>query len=247
MAFIPKSVIDRAIQEVGKFQKVLEAAKDRAIPKAGTVTLVSDILAEVFGYDKYAEITNEYASKGTNTDLAIKTEKAIDFLVVVRAIGSDLKEGQIKQAVEFAVKQDVPWVVLTNGLTWEIHRIRFEKPVGSDPICAFSFPDLAPRKGADQEKIFLLCREGLKNAAIEEYHYVQVVNRFKIAAVIETGAILEKIRDELKVLSGGILADPKELGELIAKEVLREDLVDGDAAKEAQAWVRKATKKRGKK
>ena len=34
--------------------------------------IVADILSEIFGYDKYNEVTSEYAIKGTYCDLAIK-------------------------------------------------------------------------------------------------------------------------------------------------------------------------------
>jgi predicted type IV restriction endonuclease len=243
MSFIPKSVSDRFIEQVEKFQKVLEVAVGKGIPKSGTVTLVADILAEVFGYDKYTEITGEFSGKGTKTDLAVRTEDAIDFIVVVAAIGTELKTGQIKAAAEFGAKEGVSWVVNTNGVTWEINRVRGGKRVGIDPICTFHFPQIAPRKAKDQEQIFLLTREGLKKGALEGYHYQQVVNRFKIGAIIQSDSILEGIRADLRELSGGIEADVKELSNIIAKEVLKDDLVDGEAAREAQSWLRKAQKK----
>jgi hypothetical protein len=35
-----------------------------------TVIIVTDVLAEVFGYDKYSELTAEFAISGTYCDLA---------------------------------------------------------------------------------------------------------------------------------------------------------------------------------
>jgi hypothetical protein len=65
MARVPKKVVDRFTKGVRKFQGVLRNAKDRDINEADTVTIVTDILESVFGYDKYAEITSEYAIRGT--------------------------------------------------------------------------------------------------------------------------------------------------------------------------------------
>jgi hypothetical protein len=47
-----------------------DATKDRDVSEADTVTIVKDLLAEVFGYDKYAELTGEFAIRGTYCDLA---------------------------------------------------------------------------------------------------------------------------------------------------------------------------------
>ncbi len=71
MATIPKVVIDRYLKTVPKFQRILQAARDRDINEADTVAIIKDMLAEVFGFDKYLEITSEYAIRGTYCDLAI--------------------------------------------------------------------------------------------------------------------------------------------------------------------------------
>jgi len=48
------------------------------------VILATDILADVFGYDKYTEITSEYAIRSTYCDLAIKIEGSV---AVIFAVG----------------------------------------------------------------------------------------------------------------------------------------------------------------
>ena len=58
MAKIPKKVIDRFVKSIGKFQKVLKISKNRDVNEADTVSVIGDIFAEVFGYDKYLEITS---------------------------------------------------------------------------------------------------------------------------------------------------------------------------------------------
>ena len=54
-----------------KFHSILDSAKTRDVTEADTVTIIKDMLSEVFGYDKYSEITSEYAIRGTYCDLAI--------------------------------------------------------------------------------------------------------------------------------------------------------------------------------
>jgi hypothetical protein len=70
---------------------------------------IGDMLADVFGYDKYFEVTSEYAIRGTYCDLAIKLDGKLTTLIEVKAVGIDLKEQHIKQAVDYAANQGVDW------------------------------------------------------------------------------------------------------------------------------------------
>ena len=79
MANIPAVVAKRITASVPKFKKVLEKARERDVNESDTVTIITDILEEVFGFDKYTEITREYAIQGTYCDLAIKTNKKIEY------------------------------------------------------------------------------------------------------------------------------------------------------------------------
>ena len=91
MASIPTKVQTRLFTGIKKFQNVLKQAKIKDINESDTVTIIMDMLAEVFGYDKYSEITSEYAIKKTYCDLAIKIDGKLRFLIEVKAIGLDLK------------------------------------------------------------------------------------------------------------------------------------------------------------
>ena len=84
MASIPKKVIERFTRTIPRFQKVLQLAKDRDVNESDTVSVLNDILGEVFGYDKYLEVTSELAIRGTFCDLAIKVDEKIHFLVEVK-------------------------------------------------------------------------------------------------------------------------------------------------------------------
>ncbi len=65
MTKIPKKVSDRLATEVTKYQKVLTAAKDRDVNESDTVTIIVDMLSDIFGFDKYYEVTSELAIRGT--------------------------------------------------------------------------------------------------------------------------------------------------------------------------------------
>ena len=86
MVKIQKKVSDRLIKEINKFQKVLKEAKDRDVNESDTVTIITDMLACVFGFNKYTEVTSEQAIRGTFCDLAIELDGKIKFLIEVKAI-----------------------------------------------------------------------------------------------------------------------------------------------------------------
>ncbi len=48
--------------------------------------LVTELLADVFGYDKLKEITAEYRIKGNRCDLATKIDDKLQTLIEVKAI-----------------------------------------------------------------------------------------------------------------------------------------------------------------
>lgn len=241
---IPKIVAERIIKETRKFQRILKKAKDRDVNESDTVTIVADMLADVFGFDKYAEITSEQAIRGTYCDLAIKLDGKIKYLIEVKAIGLDLKEDHLRQALNYGANEGIPWVVLTNGVMWQIHKIKFERPIDCEHVCTIDFLSLNPRNQEDQEKVFILCKKGIAADAIEEFHdRAQVVNRFMIGAVVLTEHVVNAIRKELRHIAPGLKVTNEEIERIIASELLKRDVVEGERFEDAKKRVRRATRK----
>jgi hypothetical protein len=116
------------------------------------------MLSEVFGYDKYSEITSECSIRGTWCDLAIKIDGTIEYLIEVKAIGLDLKDSYTKQAVDYSANQGTDWVILTNAEIWRIYKITFGKPIDSELVLEINFSDLNPKKSSDLELVYNLTR-----------------------------------------------------------------------------------------
>jgi len=241
MATIPKRVTDRLAKETRRFQRILMAAKDRDINESDTVVIITDMLSNVFGFDKYAEITSELAIRGTFCDLAIKVDGNVKYLIEVKANGLDLKESHLRQAVGYGAQHGIQWVVLTNGIVWELYKIKFERPLDHDLLCTFNFLELSGRKKEDQDILFLLCKEGLSRAVIEEHHeHIKSVNKFIIGAILQSGVGLNMLRRELRRVSPGIRVDTDEIQAIILGDVLKREVVEGKLADEARLQVKKA-------
>jgi predicted type IV restriction endonuclease len=237
---VPKRVSDRLSRSVGKFQQVLATAKDRDVNEADTVSIIKDLLADVFGYDKYVEITSEFAVRGTFCDLAIKIDNKVEYLIEAKAIGLELKEGHLRQAIEYGANKGIQWVILTNGRLWRVYRIRFEQPVNFDLVCSFDLTETDTRNDEHLEKLFLVCKEGIIKDAREEFHAkVLTVNRFVIGAIILNEEVVNVIRRELRKLSDGIPVSTDEIVKVLASEVFKRDVLEGEDAIKAQARVRR--------
>ena len=66
MPSVPKKVYERLVAGIKQFQPVLASAKSRDVNEADTVTIIKNMLGDVFGYDKYSEVTSEFSIRGKN-------------------------------------------------------------------------------------------------------------------------------------------------------------------------------------
>jgi predicted type IV restriction endonuclease len=240
---ITKKTEDRLISLIPKFQKVLAIAKARDLNESDTVAVITDVLAEVFGYEKYLEITSEMAIRGTYCDLAVKIGDKIQFLIECKAIGTELKEMHLRQAIGYGSNKGLPWIVLTNGADWQIYRIRFEQPIAWDLVARFDLSIGNPKDEKFIEALFLMTKEGVEKSAREEvYEKNQCVNRFVIGAIIMSDPVVQAIKREVRRFSDGLKIEETEIVALLNEGVLRRDLVEGDEALAAQTKVAKMNK-----
>lgn len=248
MAAIPTKVQDRLSAGVKRFQPVLTSAKSRDVNESDTVTIITDMLADVFGYDKYSEITSEYSIRGTFVDLAIKLDTKLQLLIEVKAIGLDLKEAYIKQAVDYAANEGIEWVVLTNGALWQIYKITYGKPVGSDLVLQIDFMKLSGKNTNDLESLFLLTREGLGKSVLGDYHTQrQALSRFFIGAITLSDPVLDVIRRELRKISPDVKIDNDQIKDVLVQEIVKREVMEGEKAEEAQRKVARMHKRPVKK
>lgn len=244
MGNVPTVVAKRLTTTVPKFKKILSRAKERDVNESDTVTIVTDMLEEIFGFDKYSEITREYSIQGTYCDLAIKTGKRIEYLIEVKAVGIDLNEKHLKQAVNYASREGIKWVVLTNGIQWEIHRVSLEDKVQNERLFSFNFADINPRQKDQRDLLFLLCKRGVQKDLIDDYYeYRQSVNRYTIGALLLTDSITSVVRRELRKLNPGIKVDADEIRHLIRSEVIKREILESEAGAEANKQVTKFIRK----
>ncbi len=244
MATIPGKVNDRLITGIKRFQPVLALAKTRDLNESDTVTIVTDILSEIFGYDKYSEVTSEYAIRNTFVDLAIKLDGVLSMLIEVKAIGLELKDAFVKQAVDYAANQGVDWVLLTNGAIWRAYKVSFTKPIDQELVLELDLQSVSHKNKDDIETLFLLTKEGQLKSSLGEYQTQrQALSRYSLSALIQSDTIVDTIRLELRRLSPGVKIEQDEIRTVLSQEVLKREVVEGEKADEARRKVNRVAGK----
>jgi len=228
---ITKKVAERIRTGLKRFSPVLVAQRARDVSEADTVTIVKDLLSEVFGYDKYSELTSEHAIRGTFCDLAIKFDDKVQLLIEVKAIGSDLQDRHVKQSIDYASNQGVEWVILTNGIEWVLFHVIFKKPIDKEEIVRINLAEIDTRQDESIEKLYLLTRDGLSKDALKTYRDRQeATNRFLVAAILlNSEPVMSAIRREVRRVTE-ILVSPEEIQQVLKDQVLKRDTLEGEQA-----------------
>ena len=252
---VPETVKKRLTEQVPLYQKVLkqklEISKNKKEHERNTVTIVVDMLNEVFGFNKRNEITQEYTIRKEFCDVAVKIKGKVRYLVEVKAIGKTLRKDYIKQAVDYGANAGIEWVVLTNGVDWQVYRIVLESKeppkLAHEQVCALNFLDMKAKNPKHQETLFMLCRQGVNKpkALFEElYEHQQVVNKHTIAALMMDEEVHKIIARELKKLGQNAKPDKEEIAKII-KQIIMPGLVADEKTASARKDIGKTRRKAG--
>lgn len=247
MLKIPKKVVDRWPSSLKSLVGVAVSHKTKDVSEADTVTLVKDMLAEIFGFDKYNELTSEQQIRGTFCDLAVKIDGKIRVLIEVKAAAMALNESHLRQAINYGAHEGIEWIVLTNALEWRLYRIKFGQPIEYEIVSSFCIADVNLRSDDDQRRLFLLCREGITSDAMGLYHqHISVLNKFTLGQVILGESVVGAIRREMRRLFPELKIEPEAIVDLLNNEILKREVLDGEKVKDAQQRIRKATSRNAK-
>lgn len=238
---IAKKVQDRLIAGLRRYQPIVRKLAERDISEADTVTVIKDMLSDIFGYDKYHELTSEQQIRGTFCDLAIRVEGKVHYLAEVKSAGTSLNDNHLRQAVNYGAHHGIEWIILTNGVIWKIYRIRFSQPIDWDEVYVFDMGALSSRSADDLGKLAMLCREHITTDALQAFHkQAQILNRYVLAELLLSDNVVGSLRKELRRLFDGLKVSDDELRVMLTNDVVKRDTLDGEAPKAAKTLVKKA-------
>lgn len=243
MITMPVKVQSRITNGIKRFGPIIAAAKSKDVNESDTVVVITDMLQEVFGYDKYTEITSEYNIKKTFCDLAIKVDGKLRMLIECKAIGIDLKDDHVKQAIDYGANVGIDWVILTNGLKWKIFRIVFAKPIEKELVYEFDFTLLNVKKLADVELLYYISKEALGKSVLDDYHtQKQALSKFFIGQILTIDTVIDSIKKVLRKVTSDIKINNDDIKMVLTEEVIKRDVFECEKSVEAKKKIAKMMK-----
>jgi len=216
-------VHDRVRRGIKKYGKFFADAKATKKSEADIGGLVFMMMEEVFGYDKTSEITAEYRIRAQFADYAIKLSGKPVILVELKGSTVRLTQNHLLQVSAYAMQLGIEWVVLCNGLVWQLFHISRTTPLEEDAVFECDLSEGA--KQGTVEKLCALTREYvIRGEPRKIYEKVQAVRPQNLLRCLYTEPVLREMRRNLKA-NTGYKADIDELRDLIDQHLLRPELV----------------------
>jgi len=204
------------------------------------------MLYEVLGYDRFREISGQYAVKGRWADWAVTVNETLLFFVEVKPIGTKLRDRDLFQVVSYSRQHNLEWAVLTTGDVWQCHRI----PPGDPEVeeC-FELHLLDAAQPLDElvERFYLLSKEGFAQGALGEYwDKAETFRPERLSAILLSEEVLGVVRRCVHRDNPGRRINVDDLKDALVRGVIRGDLAAALAAPATVADGGKQAKKPAK-
>jgi len=175
--------------------------KENDAVEADTRHLVTDILVDVLGFDKYENLTAEYSVKGDFADYGIRLEKQLVAFVEVKRISQKLATSHLRQVESYALKEGVEWAILTNAQIWQAYQIKPMPGQQSEVTLIFEVDLLSDevKPATKTDLMFLISREGISRNKIREYLEAKnAISPKTLIPILTSDDVLAAVRKEIK-------------------------------------------------
>ena len=216
---------DRIRKGIAKYTPILTRACEQGANEANTSAIVHAMLAELLGYDRFFELSGEYEVKGRWADWAVRVDNTLWFFVEVKPVAARLRDRDLFQVVAYARQYDLHWAVVTNGHTWQCHRIAS----GQDTESFFEIRLLDAEQPAREKvnQFFLLSKEGFsRDALTDAWRESQRLRPDYLAKLLLSDSVLTEMRRLVHRDHKGRRLHKAELRDALSRHVVRGDLVD---------------------
>ncbi|HEY0259382.1 MAG TPA: hypothetical protein VGC18_05970 [Lacisediminihabitans sp.] len=211
---------------IRKFAKPLQDIVSRDANEGDTRLLVTDFLCSGLGYDKFEDLTTEFAVRGEFADYGVRIEKQLAAFIEVKRAAQKLNVRHLRQVETYAVKEGLEWIMLTNGQTWQAYHVYAKTGQQVATHLALEVDILGDEPiGKKVDSFLFLHRDGFKRGLIDDLWKRKAATApTSLADVLLTDSVLDAVRKEIR-RSSGYNPEPEELARIIRNEVVRPDLL----------------------
>ena len=208
-----------------RFKKPLADLLERDANEGDTRLLVTDFLCDALGFDKYEDLTTEFAVKGEFADYGVRIDKQLVAFIEVKRVTQGLNARHLRQVETYAVKEGLEWVILTNGRAWQVYHVAAAtgQQVSTQLVLTVDLLD-DETPASKTEKLFHLHRAALKHHTIDEvWNRRAATSPTALTAAILSDKVIEAIRSEVR-RNTKVNATPDALRAVIRDEIVRPGL-----------------------
>jgi hypothetical protein len=168
------------------------------LDESGTRILINTFLTDVLGYTQIEEIKTEYMIKGTYADYMVQVGGVRHFLVEVKALSLKLNESHLRQTVNYGANEGIEWALLTNGKSFEMYKILFNKPIESVKVFSIDLSNPASIKDA-VEYLQYLHKDAIKGKGLDcLWSKTIALDPINVAGLLYSPQIVSHIKKMLK-------------------------------------------------
>jgi predicted type IV restriction endonuclease len=216
---------DRIRAALRRYAKPLNDLIARDANEGDTRLFVTDLLCDVFGYDKYENLTTEFQVRGEFADFGIRIDKQLVAFIEVKRATTKLGAKHLRQVEMYAVNEGVPWLLLTNGGEWRVYHLAPGMPVTIDLAFIVNLTDQQVPPATRIDRLFYLTKEAMKRDLIESLWKQQAATApAQLFKALNAPAVIAEIRREIRKRSGQIVKE-SDISRLIRETLVRQELV----------------------
>lgn len=194
------SARERIAEGLKKMIRPIESLKERDAVEADTRLLITDILCDVLGFDKYEDLTAEYQVKGEFADYGIRINQQLVAFLEIKRITQQLNASHLRQVENYALKNGVHWAILTNAQTWRVYYVQAKSGEESELtlVAEIDLLDPAIKQREKVDALFLFSKESLSRGLLEEKWKTHFASSPKaLKTVLLSERVVDIIRKEL--------------------------------------------------
>jgi len=218
----------RTAAKLKKFASVFKDAQERKSTESDTVMFLVEFFKEVLQYDPLSgEIRKEVPIKERYCDFSVVLKNKPRFLVEAKAAGiKNLSERHIEQAENYASRAPIEWVLLTNGIEWQLYHLTFDKGIDHDLVFRVNnfIEEVEKSPELVWDKISVLAKDNVSDNSLQTYYeQTKLLSKENIVKILLSEDALARVRRVLSRKASARLEIRKVFFAVL--EVLKEEAI----------------------
>ena len=186
------------LASVKDYRKKFLFNKTQELDESGTRLMINHFLTDILGYESLEEIKTEYMIRGTYADYVVQTKGTRHFLVEVKALSLNLSDKHLRQAINYGANEGIEWALLTNGRSFELYKIIFDKPIDYKKVWTIDLMEIEGVKASLEQLEFLHCDAVNKKSLDELWNRHSALDPYTLGGLLYSESIIGFIKKELK-------------------------------------------------